>query len=108
MESNLREQLEQFQKIPVPYRAQKQHEEKHAAYEKRMVDITHKFRETEQEAFLKMSQHSDSIGGGAFSSTSQIDLSRTMEDDPMLSQINKTQAVDKEELRIQGEVDFME
>ena len=54
MENDLRGQLEQFKLINVPYRSQKQHEEKHVAYEKRLIELAHKYRELDQEAKLTM------------------------------------------------------
>ena len=60
-EKKLGELIDDYSNISVPYRSQKQQQEKQEAYRKRLTDISNKAKELFQDTQLKMQQHVDLV-----------------------------------------------
>ena len=53
--------IEDYSNISVPYKSQKQQQEKQEAYRKRINDISNKFKEMVQDVNLRMQQYIDLV-----------------------------------------------
>ena len=58
---DLQKEIDEYGQISVPYRSQRQQEEKQAAYNKRLAEVVNKFNQEMQEIQVKMSQHLDLV-----------------------------------------------
>lgn len=106
-QKKMAELIDDYSNIPVPYRSQKQQQEKQEAYRKRLTDITNNANELFQEINLKMQQYIDVVRNHQSYNYSD-DGATPRHGDEEEGGLLQQQMLDREELKIQGEAAYME
>ncbi len=105
--NDLRNDIDNYGQISVPYRSQRQQKEKQEAYQKRLGEIENKYKQESQEIDVKtqqipISNNRNSMQGQDSSTSFQ---QHNDEGQGLLQQ--QEHQLDIEELKIQGEANFM-
>ena len=105
--SELKEDIDAYANLSVPFRSQMIQQQKHAAFSKRFAELVDKFRAEQQEIHIKMTQYLDLAKRRA---TVSGDMGDTADEEAGLQTKSQVLAMqlDQEELKIQGEAAYME
>ena len=95
--------IDEYSNISVPYRSQRQQQEKKEAYSKRLLDSVNKYKQETQEIALKLQQHIELVKRrqSLMYNESDSNLHRDEENQQLVQ-------LDMEELKVQGEAAYME
>ncbi len=102
---DLQKQIDDYGQISVPYRSQRQQQEKQEAYNRRLAEVVNKYKQETQEIHVKMQQHLDLVKRRQ--TLAHRDSTASLARDESRQSLVHDQ-LDQEELRVQGETAYME
>ena len=105
MSKKLQQDIDDYGQISVPYRSQKQQQEKQDAYNRRLAECVNKYKQETQEITVKMQQHLDLVKRRQTLGYNDSQVSLHNDED---RQSLMHAQLDQDELRVQGETAYME
>ena len=102
----LQKDIDDYGQISVPYRSQRQQQEKQEAYNRRLAECVNKYSKETQEIHIKMQQHLDLVKRRQ--TLMYNESSTSLRGDEENQQFLQQEQLDVDELRVQGEAAYMD
>lgn len=102
----LQKDIDDYGQISVPYRSQRQQQEKQEAYNRRLAECVNKYSKETQEIHIKMQQHLDLVKRRQ--TLMYNESSTSLHGDEENQQFLQQEQLDVDELRVQGEAAYMD